>query len=94
MPLSHGLTGFGAIKAGAKFAMIPEYEQRQNNTRPTKQGPVSRHKQGPTGKLPNADWLEAGFGPGLGQVWAGFWLGSGWVRAGSRGGCLTATFRS
>ena len=42
--------------------MFPEHEQRQNSTRPTKQGPVSRRKQEPTDKLPNADWLEAGFG--------------------------------
>ena len=57
--------------------MFPEHEQRQNSTRPTKQGPVSRHKQEPTDKLPNADWLEAGFGLGS----AGF----GWVRLGSAG---------
>ena len=57
--------------------MFPEHEQRQNSTRPTKQGPVSRHKQEPTDKLPNADWLEAGFGlgsAGFGWVWAEFGL--------------------
>ena len=48
--------------------MVPEHEQRQNSTRPTKQGPVSRRKQEPTDKLPNADWLEAGFGPGSGWI--------------------------
>ena len=40
-------------------------------------------KQEPTDKLPNAGWLEAGFGPGSGRV-----------RAGSRAACLAAAFRS
>ena len=35
------------------------------------------HKQEPTDKLPNADWLEAGFGLGSGWVRAGFGSGSG-----------------
>ena len=93
-PLSHGLTGLAAIKSGAKFAMFPEHEQRQNSTPQRKQGPVSMRKQEPTDKLPNADWLEAGFGPGLDRVWTGFGPGLGRVWAGSRAACLAAAFHS
>ena len=63
--------------------MIPGRGRQQNSTPQRKQGPVSMRKQEPTDKLPNADWLEAGFGPGLGRVWAG-----------SRAACLAAAFRS
>ena len=51
--------------------MFPEHEQRQNSTPQCKQGPVSMRKQEPTDKLPNADWLEAGFGPGSGRIACG-----------------------
>ena len=39
-------------------------------------------KQEPTDKLPNADWLEAGFGPGSGRVWTGFGPGLGRIACG------------
>ena len=74
--------------------MFPEHEQRQNSTPQRKQGPVSMRKQEPTDKLPNADWLEAGFGPGSGRVRAGFGPGLGRVWAGSRAACLAAAFHS
>ena len=64
--------------------MIPGRGRQQNSAPQRKQGPVSRRKQEPTGKLPNADWLEAGFGLGSGWVRLGS-AGFGWVRLGSAG---------